>query len=88
LTIRPFPLQTQVEETRFPGCLRREHEVRCATCGRFMSSVLVVIYFDDTRMGGAELSEHLSGAGIQIQAGASGKCLRCKEENAQILFTA
>jgi hypothetical protein len=53
-----------------------------------MSSVLVVIYFDDTRMGGAELSEHLSGAGIQIQAGASGKCLRCKEENAQILFTA
>lgn len=83
MTIRPVPLQTTTEEQAFPGCLRREYEVRCEACGRFMSSIVLVIYFDSKKM---TLSDHLAAAGIQIQAGALGRCLRCREENAQILF--
>lgn len=86
MTVRPVPLQTAANDIEFPGCLRRQVEVRCSFCGRFMSSVVLVIYFDES-MGGGSLDEHLAGAGLQMQAGAEGKCLRCKQENAQILFS-
>jgi hypothetical protein len=52
-----------------------------------MSSVILIVYFDDQKMSGAPLTDHLASAGIQIQAGAMGRCIRCKEENAQILLS-
>ncbi len=88
MTIRPIPLQTETEETVFPGGVHRNIEVRCSTCGRFMSTVTVSVHFDDTKMAGVGLSEHLAAAGVSVMAGVGGKCLRCKEENAQILFKA
>lgn len=83
MTVRE-PLQTHVMEWRYRGCVRQEHEVRCVECGKFLSHVVIVIYADP-RDGGVESG--LRASGVQIQAGALGKCLRCKTENTQILLS-
>ena len=70
------------------GVLREEHEVRCDACGKFLSAVVTIIHYDGEIVEklGVSFDRYLKDIHMEIKVGALGKCTRCKEDNAQILY--
>lgn len=88
MTIRPVPLRTKADVMALRGVVREEHEVRCDSCGKFMSAVVTIIHYDEgmVEAKGLSFDRYMKDIHMEIKVGALGKCARCKEDNAQILY--